>query len=363
MNPKRIAILGAGGFVGARMVESLLLSGEMEVVPVIRTLRSAAPLARFGPIWKIADAGAEAQLAPVISGCDAVVNLTVGDLALMPGAAAATWQACRAARVPRLVHLSSAEIYGQAEDPSLQDDSPPLTGHWMPYARAKIATEVRLRGLFPDPAVACVVLRPGLIWGPRSPWVEGPAAELSQGTAYLVGEGEGVCNLLHVDNLIASILATVRHPGGVSGCFNVADGEQINWRQYFEALAAEIAVNPATIHRLPAGPFRASLGSRLGELKQTPAAGWLKKRLSKQAKQRIKRLLGRFRTLPPNRGEPPPPAPKVTRSMWHLQGTRHKLPTAKFAATFGCANRLSFQQGMAGTGEWLRFAGFGRLNP
>jgi nucleoside-diphosphate-sugar epimerase len=362
MKPKRIAILGAGGFVGARIVESLLLSGEMEVVPVVRTLRSAATLSRFGPIWRMADAGSGAQLGPVIVGCDAVVNLTVGELSLMPDTATAIWQACRAARVPRLVHLSSAEVFGQAEDPQLHDDSPPLTHHWMPYARAKIATEARLRGFFNDTAVGCVVLRPGLIWGPRSPWVDGPATALSQGTAYLVGGGEGVCNLLHVDNLIETILAVVRHPVGVSGCFNVADDDLISWTQYLGALAKEIGVDPSMIHRLPAGPFPASLGSRLAELKQTAAASWLKKRLNRQSKQKIKMLLARCRTPPPDHGSVPPPLPEVTRGMWHLQGTRHKLPTAKFPATFGRPKYLTFQQGMAGSGEWMRYAGFGVLS-
>ena len=53
-----------------------------------------------------------------------------------------------------------------------------------------------------DGRITIVVLRPGLIWGPRSPWVLGPASELVNGTAYLVGDGGGICNLIYVDNLV-----------------------------------------------------------------------------------------------------------------------------------------------------------------
>jgi len=93
---KRIAVLGAGGFVGARFVEFATLTGAVEVVPVIRSFKGAARLARFGPCWRRADAGIVEELGPAIANCDAVVNLTLGDFGDLAGPAVAMFAACAA---------------------------------------------------------------------------------------------------------------------------------------------------------------------------------------------------------------------------------------------------------------------------
>jgi len=43
----KIAVLGANGFIGSRMVELLHLEGLVEVRPIVRTMYSLARLSRF----------------------------------------------------------------------------------------------------------------------------------------------------------------------------------------------------------------------------------------------------------------------------------------------------------------------------
>jgi nucleoside-diphosphate-sugar epimerase len=358
---KRIAILGAGGFVGARFVEFATLTGEFDVVPVIRSFKSAARLARFGQCWHRADAGRIEELRPAIAGCDAVVNLTLGDFDGLPAAALAIWDACAAEQVPLLVHLSSAEVFGRVEDPNLHDDSPLLARHWMAYARGKAAAELALRGRFEDQRVACVILRPGLIWGPRSPWVAGPASQMAAGKAFLFGGGRGICNLFYLDNLMHSIVGVIESGTRESGCYNVADNETTTWFDYYQALARELGVEFSTIHQLQAQQYRVGLLDRVEGLRQTALGKRLKSALSKSAKQRIKRAVSLLRKTPPTSGPVPRSFPQVTRSDWHLQNTCHKLPTAKFAKAFGDLNRYSFDDAMVRTGQWLNFAGFANL--
>jgi hypothetical protein len=52
------------------------------------------------------------------------------------------------------------------------------------------------------------------------------------------------------------------------------------------------------------------------------------------------------------------PKPRLTRSLWHLQHTRHKLPTTKFTEAFGDAQECTLMQAMDKTEAWLRFAGY-----
>jgi nucleoside-diphosphate-sugar epimerase len=355
---KRIAVLGAGGFVGSRFVEHASLIGGVEVIPVLRSFKGGARLARFGRRWRMADASCVSELRPAISDCDAVVNLTLGDFGELASGATAIWDACAAENVPQLIHLSSAEVFGQVDSPDVHDDTPPLANHWMDYARGKAAAEEALRLRFSDSRVACIILRPGLIWGPRSPWVEGPANQFATGRAFLLGGGHGICNLLYVDNLIYSILGVVDHKGAKSGCYNLADNEITTWREYYEALARELRIDFAAIHQLPADAFCETMATRLAGLKQSPLGKWLKRKLGKGAKRRLKRAMASLQKAPLADGLAPAPVPVVTRNDWHLQNTRRKLPTAKFTRTFGSRNRYSFGEAMARTGEWMRFAGF-----
>ncbi len=46
----KIAIVGASGFIGMRLLERLVLGREAEVVPVVRAFSSLAVLARFAQL-------------------------------------------------------------------------------------------------------------------------------------------------------------------------------------------------------------------------------------------------------------------------------------------------------------------------
>jgi hypothetical protein len=119
-----------------------------------------------------------------------------------------------------------------------------------------------------------------------------------------------------------------------------------------------MGVEFSSIHQLPPCKFPSGLGDRLEGLRSTTLGKRLKRGLSKEAKQKIKRILLLLRQSGPSAGPAPPGQPHVARSDWHLQNTRHKLPTAKFAGAFGHLNRFTFEDAMNLTGQWLSFAGY-----
>ncbi|MGB5079756.1 MAG: NAD-dependent epimerase/dehydratase family protein [Burkholderiales bacterium] len=353
----RVAIVGAGGFVGTRMLEMAVLGGRTDIVPVVRAFRSVARVANFGLSHRLGDASSPDSLERALAGCEAVVNLTSGDPAGILHTTQSIYTAAVAAGARLLVHLSSATVFGQVERSDLPDDAPPRLDHWMPYAREKGRAENWLRERMGEGRLAIVVLRPGLIWGPCSPWVLGPAAELVNGGAYLVGDGGGICNLVYVDNLARSIDAVIAHPKQISGFYNVADDETTTWREYYDALAAGLGVDPGTVHTVPGDRYRAGAGGLLEKAKKLPPYRWLKHRLSPETKAAIKlRLkLALERDRPAQRSAAA--SPVVTRDMWDLQTTRYRLPTAKFRAVFRHQNPSSFASGLAASLAWLRFVG------
>lgn len=356
----RIAIIGAGGFVGARMVEYGILTGRYIPVPIIRAPKSAARLGRFGPIWHCADALNVEDLAASLQGCDAAVNLTVGDLSRMAELATTVWEACARSAVATLVHMSTAEVFGRVESEAIDDDSDPPPNHWMPYARAKIEAEQRLRPCFGKHDVACVVLRPGLIWGPQSPWVVNPLRAMLDGTAFLIGSGEGICNLIHVDNLIQRILAVVSHSSPTSGFYNVADKEVSTWKTYYHALAEQVGMPIASIHTLPEGPYRnrKTFRAHVANISRSLPARLLKRCLSPEVKQALTAALASLKPAPAFDGPLPRRLPQVQQADWHLQHVRRKLPTVKFGAAFGGCEDVPFEIAIQRVGAWARWAGF-----
>jgi nucleoside-diphosphate-sugar epimerase len=181
--------------------------------------------------------------------------------------------------------------------------------------------------------------------------------ELVSGSAYLVGDGGGICNLAYVDNLVRSIDAVVAHQAPGAGFYNIADDGITTWREYYSALAAGLGMDMATVHTVAGDRYRAGFGSFVEELKKRPPYSWLKAGLPQDTKAaiklRLKRILDRDSPVQPGAHA----SPVVARDMWHLQTTRYPLPSARFAATFGRQNQVSFASGLTASLAWLRFIG------
>ena len=349
-----VAIVGAGGFVGARLVEMATLAGRTDVVPIVRSFRSVGRNAHLGVRHRIADASRPDSLENALAGCDVVVNLTTGRPADILPITRSVHAAAAMAGARTVVHMSSATVHWQVDTPGLPDDAPPRLDHWMRYARQKGLAENFLRERMRDARPAIVVLRPSLVWGPGSPWVMGPARDLQSGSAYLIGDGAGVCNLMYVDNLVRSILAVAAHPAPVSGFFHLGDDEHVTWREYYGALAAGLGVDAATIHAVTMDRYRVGRRDALDSLRSSSAYTWLKERIPQETRTLIKLRLARARR---QEGESSHGRPAVTREMWELQTTRYPLPTDVFRATYGHHNETSFRRGIDASLAWLRFIG------
>lgn len=356
---KPIAVVGAGGFVGARLIERSALLGNPPLVPIVRTWRSQGRLARFGVRTVQGDAGDSASLVPLLKGCGMAVNLTMGDDRRILPDVQALYAACRQAGVPLLVHMSSAEVFGRAEDSGLTEDSTPDGRHWMAYGRAKAAAEAWLRSQTDGP-VKVVILRPGLIWGPGSGWLAGPARELLDGTAFLFNHGRGICNLIHVDNLIEHLMQLARARDVKSGIFNVADTETLTWADYYRAIAREIGADESAITMMSEADFRESPMARLLQLGKSAPAAAIKRRMSGAVKVRMKQQLQDVFAPPPVVSQPVAPKPSVSKQFWWLQGTVRKVPSGAFAERYPDLQVRPFAELMAAAGSWLRYAGFDR---
>ncbi|MBI3466165.1 MAG: NAD(P)-dependent oxidoreductase [Planctomycetes bacterium] len=333
-----IAVLGAGGYVGASLIEALVLDGQRHVRAVVRAPRNLASLCRFGTLieTKLADAEDFDSLQAAIAGCHAVVNLVTGPPTSIVRSTEAIYRACVATDVKRLVHMSSAVVFGDVTSASLADDSPPICRHWMPYARAKAASENWLRGRLRTGSLSIAVLRPGIVWG-------------------------RVFNSIYIENLISCIRACCDHAGDIHGFYNIADEEHLTWRDFYEALAGPLDFDIARIANIPGDRLPRSAASLFEYVQSMPFANGLYHRLKAVLPDTVKaaiksRLAGAYsyEQIATDYVD----TPTVRRELWHLQKIAYKLPTEKFRQQFGFSPPVSFDEGIRRTLNWLMFLGY-----
>jgi hypothetical protein len=186
-----------------------------------------------------------------------------------------------------------------------------------------------------------------------------PATALLDGTAYLFNGGRGICNLIHVDNLMEHVVQLAKSPPTRSGVFNISDTETHCWADFYGAIAHEVGVDPSTIRMRPESAFRESRMQQMRKkIFDTAPARAAKRRISGDTKGRIKQEL-RDRFSPPiSEPQPIQPEPAVSKQIWWLQGTARKLPSTKFAEHYPGLQLKPFDELMTAAGKWLRFAGF-----
>ncbi len=349
-----VAVVGASGFIGNRAVELFHLSGAARVRPVVRRPNALALAGRFGLDGRIADARDPEALERAFEGCRYVIHAVAGDPATILGSIAPVYRAAAAAGVRRLVYLSTASVHGQAPLPGTDERSPLSVRQPIAYNNAKVRAERRLAELRRSGPVEVVILRPGIVHGPRSYWTGGFADELLDGTAYLVEGGHGICNAIYVDNLVHAVRLAMTAPRADGEAFIVADAETVTWadlcRPVAEALGVrleEIAVErpsraalarehrlallKAGVHRLPA-PISSGLRAAYATLRQ--------------ARAEDQPGSGRGRRL------------QLTEEKVALHTCATRLPIDKARLQLGYMPRIGFEEACRRSVAWLRFAGY-----
>lgn len=235
MSRRRIVVLGAGGFIGRRIIAALAATDWAE--PVAAVHRQARDLPA-GAGQRQLDATSDADLLGALADADAIVNSVAGGAAVIVDNARALARVLPVLeRRPRLVHLSTMSVYGQAH--GLVDETAAQTAPAGEYGQAKRSAEALL-GAGPD----VVMLRPGLVYGVGSPlWTRLIGELLLAGRLGDLGPaGAGVCNLVHVDDVAAAAVAALATPAASGRAYNLVIDSPPTWNGYFAAYSRALGM-------------------------------------------------------------------------------------------------------------------------
>jgi len=235
---QRVLVLGANGFIGRRLVVQL---ARMSGVAVVAAGRSPIP-ANLGENVdaRVLDAADPNALQNSLIGVTGVVNCIAGSPDnIVAGARALFAAAGRANPAPRIVHLSSLAVYGSLS--GAVDETVVPRGDSSAYSSAKLLTEK-----FAADCKSAVTLRPGIVYGPRSSWWSDRIARLlcARRLGDLGRDGEGLCNLVYVDDVATAAVRALGTPHIEGSIFNLAQPPIPTWHEDFAQYAEMLGALP-----------------------------------------------------------------------------------------------------------------------
>jgi nucleoside-diphosphate-sugar epimerase len=243
-----IAVTGGGGFIGSTVVRALAQEGA-----AIRTLLGppgqAVQEAPRGVSAVRGDVGDLATLLSLADGAGAVIHL-----AGPPGVAVSFEQpalyarvhvegtvnvleACRRAGVRRLIHVSSAEVYGRPRRNPVAEDHP-LEAR-SPYAAAKIGAERFVEAFAHAHGLQAVLLRPFSVYGPGlapGSLIGTLFRQARAGQAVVLADLEPVRDYCYLGDVVRGILRACAAPLPPLCTFNLGSGKGVSVAELAQAV-------------------------------------------------------------------------------------------------------------------------------
>lgn len=361
----KLAVLGASGFVGSRVIERFHLDKTFELRAVVRSYGSLARLARFELDWRLADARNELALAEAFSGCDVVLHSVAGNAAFIRESAIPAFRAAVRQNVRRMVFLSSAVVHGQKPVPGTTEDSPlvlrepPYNGG---YNRAKVVAEQKLLKERATGATELVILRPGIVFGPRAFWIYKTAQGLLEGSFAWVNHGQGICNSIYVDNLVEAIRLALTMPAMDREAFFVGDRETVTWANLYGPIALSLGYEVEGVPNILPSGSRVSWRKCLEKLhNSTPIQAlmpYIPNRFKKAVKAGLKEWFRTPARSPWDVSPSPAPTLSISPEAELLYQCEYRLPHTRAEQRLGYSPPVSFPEGVRRSIEWLASVGY-----
>lgn len=345
---KKILVTGSGGFIGGRIVEALLHIDPDSVVPTLRRWSTAVRIGRYPIQPTQCDLLQPAQIAAALEGVDRVIHCAVGNRQANVEGTRNLLEACLAAGVERVVHVSTVDVYGRALGVVGEDTPFSITDR--EYGDSKIEAEQVCLD-FVEKGLEVVMLRPTIVYGPHSDaWTVEPAERLRDGTWTLPREAcAGRCNLVYVDDLVRACLLGLEAPDVSGKAFNINGADDVTWQDYIDALNAALGqppLNPpppksSRVRTLAVEPVRQLIKGVFKRF-QDPIMNLYKS--SKHARRLMKGVQGALLSVP-------------STAEYDLYGRVVHFPIDRARAELGYDPKIDMAKGVELSAQWLAHEG------
>jgi uncharacterized protein (TIGR01777 family) len=261
-----VVMAGASGLIGRAVAAALRAQGAR-----VRRLVRRTPAAPDEVFWDPAGGSLDPA---VLEGADAVINLAGRTIARWPWTRRAREEMVTSrvdatrllvgtlgrlgARPAVFLSASAIGYYGDRGDEILTEASGPGRGFLADLVQAWEAHARRAQ----QHGVRAVCLRFGLIVAPRGGVLAPLLLPFRLGLGGPLGSGRQWWSWVHLDDVVAAVLAALRTPA-LEGPVNVVGPSPVPQREFARALGAALR-RPAVV-RAPAGVLRLVLGAMADE--------------------------------------------------------------------------------------------------
>jgi dihydroflavonol-4-reductase len=258
----RVALTGASGYTGGRLLDALLAAGHT-VSALVRTPSLPRVSDRAGVRLVAGDLRDDDSVADLVREADAVVHVaavyrTAGhpDIYYREVNVEGTRRLLDAASkrgVQRFVHTSTVGVHGDIREPPADETAPFAPGDI--YQKTKAEAEALALAYHRDGKVGVVVVRPGAIYGPGERRLLKLFRAIARGRYAIVGDGRPFYHPVFVDDLVAGYLLALHHPAAVGEAFILAGPRYVSQTELAETIARHTGGRLLPFH-LPAAPLR-----------------------------------------------------------------------------------------------------------
>lgn len=258
----RVALTGATGFTGGRVLDALVARGD-EVSILVRPTADRSQLSTPAARLVEGDLGEAEALARLVDGCDAVVHVaavyrTAGHADayyrdVNVGGTGRLLEAAARAGVRRFVHTSTVGVHGHVTHPPADETAPTAPGDIYQQTKAE-AEQLALR-FGRERGLSVVVVRPGAIYGPGETRLLKLFRAIARGRYAIVGSGRALYHLVYIDDLVAGFLLALDR-ADVSGEAFILAGPSYVSQSELAALIARHTGGRVLPVRIPVAPLR-----------------------------------------------------------------------------------------------------------
>lgn len=243
---KKIVITGGAGFIGSHIVEHCAERWPQTAITVLDKMTYAADVRNIMPLMTsgrvhlvVGDVCDLDTCARAVKGADLVIHAAAEShvdnsfgnsfefTRTNVGGTHSVMESCRQAGVPRIIHVSTDEVYGEVLTGAADEDT--VLRPTNPYSASKAAAEMIVNGYRQSFRLPVIVLRANNIFGirqyPEKILPKFIIALLAGRKLTLHGKGEAIRHFLSAHDLAEAIDILIRkgEPGGV---YNIGTTEE-----------------------------------------------------------------------------------------------------------------------------------------
>jgi nucleoside-diphosphate-sugar epimerase len=258
----RVALTGASGYTGGRLLEALRARGDAVSVlvrPQSVTERLCA-LAERVVEGELGDAEAARRL---LEGNDALIHVaavyrTAGHpdsyyRAVNVGGTRELLEAAARCGVRRFVHTSTVGVHGDVKSPPADENAPIAPGDI--YQRTKAEAEALALDYHRHRGVPVTVVRPGAIYGPGERRLLKLFRAIARGRYAIVGSGRSFYHPVYIDDLVRGFLLALEQERAVGEAFLICGPSYVSQSELAALIARHTGGRVLPFH-VPAAPIQ-----------------------------------------------------------------------------------------------------------